>query len=82
MYPSVPDSGVDMETTAINPLQHFHNFFDAHALTRPNSLALDCQELGISMTYGELYSSTQLKAQGKLSTAQLWKRFHLADEFS
>ncbi|KAI7763057.1 hypothetical protein LZL87_011200 [Fusarium oxysporum] len=67
MYPSVPEPGMDINTAAINPLQHFHHFFDAHAQTRPTTLALDCQELGISMTYGELYSSTQLKAKGLLS---------------
>uniref|UniRef100_A0A0C4DIN8 Uncharacterized protein n=1 Tax=Fusarium oxysporum (strain Fo5176) TaxID=660025 RepID=A0A0C4DIN8_FUSOF len=71
LYPSIPEPGVDIaradDKAMINPLQHFHHFFDVHAQTRPNALALDFQELGISMTYGELYSSTQLKAKGLLS---------------
>ncbi|WZH48361.1 amino acid adenylation domain protein [Fusarium acuminatum] len=63
VYPNLPEPGMNIEGADENPLQHFHHLFDAHAKTRPTALALDCQELGISMTYGELYNSSQHKAK-------------------
>ncbi|KYK57278.1 amino acid adenylation domain protein [Drechmeria coniospora] len=46
-----------------NPLKHVHHWFDAHAESCPDSLALYSSELALSMTYGELYTSTEAKAK-------------------
>ncbi|KAM5343580.1 hypothetical protein ACJ41O_012117 [Fusarium nematophilum] len=59
-HPSLPR---EPSTTPSNPLKHVHHWFDAHAETSPDALALCCAELGILMTYGELYSSSEKKAR-------------------
>ncbi|XWW97293.1 hypothetical protein V2A60_005275 [Cordyceps javanica] len=50
------------ESSTGNPLVHIHQWFDAHAETSPGCPALSSKELG-TVTYGELYSSTEKKAQ-------------------
>lgn len=44
-----------------NPLIHVHHWFDAHAEASPSAAALSSKEMG-TMTYGELYRSTEKKA--------------------
>ncbi|EFW99106.1 thiotemplate mechanism natural product synthetase [Grosmannia clavigera kw1407] len=46
-----------------NPLRHIHHWFDAHAQTNPDAEALSSGEQDISITYGGLYASTELKAK-------------------
>lgn len=50
-------------TTTANPHRHLHHWFDAHAQSSPSSVAIHSSELGLSITYGELYASTERKAQ-------------------
>ncbi|KAM3505259.1 hypothetical protein MY10362_003058 [Beauveria mimosiformis] len=50
------------ESSTGKPLMHIHQWFDAHAETNPDAPALSSKELGI-LTYGELYTSTEKKAQ-------------------
>ncbi|KAF5139466.1 Hybrid PKS-NRPS synthetase TAS1 [Metarhizium anisopliae] len=54
LQPSVADKG--------QPLKHIHQWFEAHAKSRPDSIALSSDELGIQMTYGELQQSAEEKA--------------------
>lgn len=49
----------------VNPCRHVHHLFDAHAETLPDNIALHSAELGSSMTYGQLYVSTEQKAMRK-----------------
>ncbi|KAF4991222.1 hypothetical protein FDECE_14114 [Fusarium decemcellulare] len=58
-YPSLPKAPAQH---AANPMKHVHHWFDAHAETTPHALAMTCSELGMSMTYGDLYSSSERKA--------------------
>nr|POE79797.1 hybrid pks-nrps synthetase tas1 [Quercus suber] len=58
-HPSLPTFPT---TRPSNPCRHAHHHFDAHAETSPNSLALFSAELGLSLTYGQLYASTEHKA--------------------
>lgn len=57
LQPSVADKG--------QPLKHIHQWFEAHAKSRPDSIALSSDELGIQMTYGELQQSAEEKAMSK-----------------
>ncbi|KAM3558742.1 hypothetical protein ARSEF4850_004457 [Beauveria asiatica] len=50
------------ETSTGRPLIHIYQWFDSHAETNPDAPALSSKELGI-LTYGELYTSTEKKAQ-------------------
>lgn len=50
------------ESSTENPMIHIHQWFDAHAETTPEAPALSSKELG-TLTYGELYASTEKKAQ-------------------
>lgn len=59
LYPSLPRAVSD------GPNKHLHHWIDAHALTSPNSVAFSSHELGISVTYGELYASTERKAKSE-----------------
>lgn len=62
----LPDhSNLPKQPTEIqsNPLVHVHHWIDAHAETRPEAMALLSSELGKSMTYGELYVSSEEKAK-------------------
>lgn len=80
VYPNLPEPGMNVEVGEKNPLQHFHQLFDAHAKTRPTALALDCQELGISMTYGELYNSSQQKAKGMFHLHSISSKFRVTNK--
>lgn len=60
-HPSLPSPATAVPTT--NPNCHIHHFFDSHALSSPSSMAIQSNELGISITYGELYAATERKAQ-------------------
>ncbi|KAK7432505.1 hypothetical protein QQZ08_001070 [Neonectria magnoliae] len=59
-YPSLPIPSAELEG---NPLIHVHHWVDAHAESRPEALALLSSELGTSMTYGELYASSEAKSK-------------------
>lgn len=48
-----------------NLCRHVLQWFDAHAQSNPDCLALYSSELSYSMTYGELYISTEQKAKRK-----------------
>ncbi|KJZ80421.1 hypothetical protein HIM_00271 [Hirsutella minnesotensis 3608] len=61
-YPCLPNVSATPSVTLRNPLRHVHHWFDAHAETSSGSLALHSAELGKSMTYGELYRSSEDKA--------------------
>ncbi|KAM3435501.1 hypothetical protein MY4824_004817 [Beauveria thailandica] len=50
------------ESSTGRPLIHIHQWFDSHADTNPDAPALSSKELG-TLTYGELYTSTEKKAQ-------------------
>ncbi|KAG8418963.1 putative Hybrid PKS-NRPS biosynthetic cluster [Metarhizium acridum] len=54
LQPSMADKG--------RPLKHIHQWFEAHAKSRPDSIALSSDELGLQMTYGELQQSAEEKA--------------------
>ncbi|OAA78214.1 amino acid adenylation domain protein [Akanthomyces lecanii RCEF 1005] len=58
---SLPKVGPN-EASPGNPLMHIHQWFDAHAETTPEAPALSSKEHG-TLTYGELYASTEKKAQ-------------------
>ncbi|KAF2015411.1 acetyl-CoA synthetase-like protein [Aaosphaeria arxii CBS 175.79] len=63
-YPALPtENSTASPSVSNNPLKHVHQLIDAHSLTNPNSIALHSSELGMSMTYSELYSSTEKKAR-------------------
>lgn len=63
-HPSLPSPTTTTVPTT-NPNRHIHHFFDAHALSNPSSMAIQSHELGISITYGELYASSERKAQSQ-----------------
>ena len=46
-----------------NPLAHIHHWFDAHATSNPNAVALSSSELGQYRTYRALYVSSENKAK-------------------
>lgn len=58
-HPSLPTT----PSTSANPQRHLHHWFDAHAQSSPSSVAIHSSEMGISLTYGELYASIERKAQ-------------------
>lgn len=62
-HPSLPSPKTLMPTA--NPNHHLHHFFDAHALSSPSSIAITSNELGISVTYGDLYASSERKARSE-----------------
>jgi hypothetical protein len=65
-HPSLPSpTTTNLPTT--NPNRHIHNFFDAHAHSTPTSMAIQTHEKVISITYGELYASSERKAQSQCS---------------
>ncbi|KAK7421371.1 hypothetical protein QQX98_002265 [Neonectria punicea] len=59
-YPSLPIPSAELEGS---PLIHVHHWVDAHAESHPEALALLSNELGTSMTYGELYASSEAKSK-------------------
>ncbi|KAH8706253.1 hypothetical protein BGZ61DRAFT_493214 [Ilyonectria robusta] len=59
-HSNLPKQPTEMQS---NPLVHVHHWIDAHAETRPEAMALLSSELGKSMTYGELYASSEEKAK-------------------
>ncbi|KAM4066491.1 AMP-binding enzyme [Hirsutella rhossiliensis] len=59
-HPCLPVAPADPQP---NPLCHVHHWFDAHAESNPSSPALHSAEMGKSMTYGELYKSSEDKAR-------------------
>ncbi|KAF7554762.1 hypothetical protein G7Z17_g2660 [Cylindrodendrum hubeiense] len=58
-HPNLPNASAEVQS---NPLKHVHHWIDSHAEARPEALALLSSELGKSMTYGELYNSSEEKA--------------------
>ena len=64
-HPSLPNAPAEPQAT---PVKHVHQWFDAHAECSPDSLALYSKEMGKSMTYGQLYASTEEKAKCKFRT--------------
>lgn len=63
-HSNLPKQPTEMQS---NPLVHVHHWIDAHAETRPEALALLSSELGKSMTYSELYASSEEKARCMLT---------------
>lgn len=59
-HPSVPRSLADESLG--RPHCHVHHWFDAHAELNPNKIALFSAELKTSVTYGELYESSEEKS--------------------
>lgn len=69
-FPSLPVAHHVQGLQQSNPCRHVHQWFDAHAESNPDSLALHSSELNHSMTYGELYISTEQKAKRKWPSAR------------
>ncbi|KAB2573376.1 Hybrid PKS-NRPS synthetase TAS1 [Lasiodiplodia theobromae] len=59
-HPSVPRLLADESLG--RPHRHVHHWFDAHAELNPNKIALFSAELKTSVTYGELYESSEEKS--------------------
>ncbi|KAF2733364.1 acetyl-CoA synthetase-like protein [Polyplosphaeria fusca] len=64
--PKIPSLPLRLGETQISSSQghfqrHVHHWIDAHATSTPGAIAMDNRELNISMTYGELYKSTNEK---------------------
>lgn len=69
-FPSQPVAHHVQGLQQSNPCRHVHQWFDAHAEPNSDSLALHSSELNHSMTYGELYISTEQKAKRKWPSAR------------
>ena len=62
-YPTLPLASSPALTQ--RPPKHVHHWFDAQAESNPTSLALSSTELGTSLTYHDLYLSTEKKARSE-----------------
>ena len=68
-YPSLPTrENTDSANQSSTPKLYFHDWFQLHAESNPNAVALLSAELGERLTYDELHKASTARAQGKGST--------------
>lgn len=63
-YPSLPIQIVEeVRAGDVTPRSYLHQAFDMQASSDPSRIALESAELRLSMTYGELQQSSNIRAQ-------------------
>lgn len=63
--PKHPRLPVVPQAPEMRPCKHIHHWFEAHAESHPDTVALYSSEMDMSLTYGDLQKSTDQKARSK-----------------